>query len=159
MKVPVQTHPLADPAKGTGIAMVCTFGGHRRRDLVAGAGPGHPPAARAGRPPAGVRAAGDHQGQAGRSTYRQLAGATLGEARSRITALARAAGELIGEPEPVVHPVKFYEKGDTPLEIITTRQWYLRSGGRDRGCGTRCWPGAGRSPGTRRTCRRASSTG
>ena len=30
-----------------------------------------------------------------------------------------------------MHPVKFYEKGDTPLEIITTRQWYLRSGGRD----------------------------
>ncbi len=30
-----------------------------------------------------------------------------------------------------MHPVKFYEKGDTPLEIITTRQWYMRNGGRD----------------------------
>ena len=67
----------------------------------------------------------------GRSAYQGLAGATLAEARTRVTALARTAGDLLGEPEPVVHPVKFYEKGDTPLEIITTRQWYLRSGGRD----------------------------
>jgi valyl-tRNA synthetase len=67
----------------------------------------------------------------GRAAYQRLAGATLAEARTRITALAAAAGDLLGEPEPVVHPVKFYEKGDTPLEIITTRQWYLRSGGRD----------------------------
>ena len=50
-----------------------------------------------------------------------------------MTALARASGDLLGEPEPVVHPVKFYEKGDRPLEIITTRQWYLRNGGRDPG--------------------------
>jgi valyl-tRNA synthetase len=29
-----------------------------------------------------------------------------------------------------VHAVKFYEKGDRPLEIVTSRQWYLRNGGR-----------------------------
>ena len=60
-----------------------------------------------------------------------MAGATLAEARDRIAALARAAGELLGEPAPVTHPVKFYEKGDQPLEIISTRQWYVRNGGRD----------------------------
>ena len=27
--------------------------------------------------------------------------------------------------------MKFFEKGDKPLEIVTTRQWYLRNGGRD----------------------------
>jgi valyl-tRNA synthetase len=27
--------------------------------------------------------------------------------------------------------VKFYEKGDRPLEIVTTRQWYIRNGARD----------------------------
>ena len=27
--------------------------------------------------------------------------------------------------------MKFYEKGDRPLEIVTTRQWYIRNGGRD----------------------------
>ncbi|GAA4105238.1 hypothetical protein GCM10023066_55620 [Nocardioides kongjuensis] len=25
----------------------------------------------------------------------------------------------------------FYEKGDKPLEIVSTRQWYVRNGGRD----------------------------
>jgi valyl-tRNA synthetase len=29
--------------------------------------------------------------------------------------------------------VKFYEKGERPLEIVTTRQWYIRNGGRDAG--------------------------
>ncbi len=41
------------------------------------------------------------------------------------------AGDLIGEPRPITHPVKFYERGDRPLEIVSTRQWYLRNGGRD----------------------------
>ena len=33
--------------------------------------------------------------------------------------------------DPITHSVKFYEKGDKPLEIVTSRQWYLRNGGRD----------------------------
>ncbi len=130
VEVPVLTHPLADPGKGTGIAMVCTFGDTADvtwwRDLDLGTRPLLGPDGRLlASPPPGITS------RAGRSAYQQLAGATLAEARTRVTALARAAGDLLGEPEPVVHPVKFYEKGDTPLEIITTRQWYLRSGGRD----------------------------
>ena len=42
-----------------------------------------------------------------------------------------AAGLLIGEPRPIQHPVKFYERGERPLEIVTSRQWYIRNGGRD----------------------------
>jgi valyl-tRNA synthetase len=38
---------------------------------------------------------------------------------------------MVGEPRPITHPVKFYEKGDRPLEIVTSRQWYIRNGGRD----------------------------
>jgi len=130
VEVPVRTHPLADPAKGTGIAMVCTFGDTADvtwwRELDLDTRPLLGPDGRLlATAPAGIAS------RAGRSAYRQLAGATLAEARTRVTALARAAGDLLGEPEPVVHPVKFYEKGDTPLEIITTRQWYVRSGGRD----------------------------
>ncbi len=128
--VPVRTHPLADPGKGTGIAMVCTFGDTADvtwwRDLDLDTRPLLGPDGRLlASPPEGITS------RAGRSAYRELAGTTLAQARTRVTALARAAGDLLGEPEPVVHPVKFYEKGDTPLEIITTRQWYLRSGGRD----------------------------
>ena len=47
--------------------------------------------------------------------------------------LLRESGDLVGEPAPITHPVKFFEKGDKPLEIVTTRQWYLRNGGRDAG--------------------------
>ena len=51
--------------------------------------------------------------------------------RSAWSSCSRAAGELDGEPKPITHPVKFFEKGDSPLEIVTTRQWYIRNGGRD----------------------------
>jgi valyl-tRNA synthetase len=132
VEVPVRTHPLADPGKGTGIAMVCTFGDTADvtwwRDLGLDTRPLLGPDGRLlASPPRGITS------RAGRSAYQRLAGASLAEARIRVTALAASSGDLLGEPEPVVHPVKFYEKGDTPLEIITTRQWYLRSGGRDPG--------------------------
>ena len=41
--------------------------------------------------------------------------------------LLAAAGELRGEPRPIQHAVKFYEKGDRPLEIVTSRQWFFRT--------------------------------
>jgi valyl-tRNA synthetase len=70
-------------------------------------------------PPHGLRAA--------RAAYGQLAGATPVTARERVVAMLRETGELLGDPRPITHPVKFYEKGDKPLEIVTTRQWYIRS--------------------------------
>ena len=42
-----------------------------------------------------------------------------------------AAGDLLAEPDPIRHAVNFYERGDPPLEIVTTRQWYIRNGGHD----------------------------
>jgi valyl-tRNA synthetase len=32
---------------------------------------------------------------------------------------------------PTQRKANFYEKGDKPLEIVTSRQWYIRNGGRD----------------------------
>ncbi|HEX2551882.1 MAG TPA: class I tRNA ligase family protein, partial [Nocardioidaceae bacterium] len=49
----------------------------------------------------------------------------------RIVELLRESGHLDGEPTQITHPVKFFEKGERPLEIVTTRQWYIRNGGRD----------------------------
>jgi valyl-tRNA synthetase len=128
--VPVLAHRLADPAKGTGIAMVCTFGDMTDvtwwRDLRLDT---RPVIGRDGRllaaPPDGISSA------AGRAAYGELAGQYARTARRRITELLEAAGALRGDPEPIVHPVKFYEKGDLPLEIVTTRQWYIRNGSRD----------------------------
>ncbi|MFF4693487.1 valine--tRNA ligase [Streptomyces sp. NPDC001307] len=128
--VPVVAHRLADPGKGTGLAMVCTFGDTTDvvwwRELQLAT---RPVIGWDGRflpePPPGL------DGDAARSAYALLAGATPHTARERVVSLLRERGELLGEPQPIIHAVKFYEKGDKPLEIVTTRQWYLRNGGRD----------------------------
>jgi valyl-tRNA synthetase len=132
VEAPVLAHHLADQAKGTGLAMICTFGDTtdvtwwRELELAT-----RPVIGRDGRilaePPAGISSA------AGLAAYAQLAGLTAKAARARIADLLRVTGELAGDPEPVVHAVKFYEKGDVPLEIVTSRQWYIRNGGRDPG--------------------------
>jgi valyl-tRNA synthetase len=125
--VPVVGHRLADPDKGTGIAMVCTFGDVTDvawwRDLAL---PIRAVIGRDGRflaePPTGLASDGP---------YAQLSGISVPEARRHIVSLLREAGALLGEPRATRHQVKFYEKGDRPLEIVTSRQWYLRNGGRD----------------------------
>ena len=54
------------------------------------------------------------------------------QAQTRIVELlARVGRPRSASPSPITHPVKFYEKGDRPLEIVTSRQWYIRNGGRD----------------------------
>jgi valyl-tRNA synthetase len=63
--------------------------------------------------------------------FAELAGKTVFSARQRIVELLTESGDMIGEAKPITHPVKFFEKGDKPLEIVSTRQWYLRNGGRD----------------------------
>ena len=61
------------------------------------------------------------------AAYDQLAGLSAAKARARIVELLRESGELIGEPRPITHAVKFYEKGDRPLEIVTSRQWFIKT--------------------------------
>ena len=85
---------------------------------------------------------------------------TVNAARRRDRRAARRRPrDLIGEPRPITHPVKFYERGDSPLEIVSTRQWYLRNGGRDADLRGGCSPGAASCAGCRRTCGTATSTG
>jgi len=125
-EVPVVAHRLAEPDKGSGIAMICTFGDLTDvtwwRELQL---PTRPIVGMDGRivaePPAEVDAA----------AYARLAGKTVHSAREEVVAMLRESGDLDGDPKPITHPVKFYERGDKPLEIITTRQWYIRNGGRD----------------------------
>jgi valyl-tRNA synthetase len=125
-EVPVVAHHLAEPDKGSGIAMICTFGDLTDvtwwRELQL---PTRPIVGMDGRilpePPVEVDAA----------AYSRLAGKTVHSAREEVVAMLRASGDMEGDPKPITHPVKFYEKGDKPLEIVTTRQWYIRNGGRD----------------------------
>ena len=130
VEVPVLAHELADPEKGTGAAMICTFGDTTDvvwwRELNL---PVRTVIGRDGRfaadPPAAVTSA------AGRAAYARLAGRTVGRARTEMAAILAEASEMDGEPRPITHAVKFFEKGDRPLEIVASRQWYIRNGGRD----------------------------
>jgi valyl-tRNA synthetase len=131
VRVPVVAHHLADPEKGTGIAMICTFGDVTDvvwwRELQL---PTRSVMGRDGRlvpvPPEWEAADGDAA-----SRYGELAGKTVRQARERIVEMLRDAGALESEPTPITHPVKFYERGSHPLEIVTTRQWYIRNGAHD----------------------------
>jgi len=129
--VPIMPDPLADPEKGTGIVMVCTFGDQTdvewwqkfnlpTRQIVARDGRLLP--VTFGTPgwetldPEGANAA-----------YARLSGQTLKKAQKITMEIAEAAGDVIDRPsEPISHAVKFFEKGDRPLELIPTRQWYTR---------------------------------
>jgi valyl-tRNA synthetase len=124
--VEVCAHELAQPDKGTGIAMICTFGDTTdvtwwrelnlpMRAIIGRDGRLHAEA------PQGVDPA----------AYATIAGLTSKQAQNVVVEQLTQAGLLIGEPRPVQHPVKFYERGDRPLEIVTSRQWYIRNGGRD----------------------------
>jgi valyl-tRNA synthetase len=64
---------------------------------------------------------------AARANYSELEGSTINQARKRIVELLEGAGELAAEAEPVTRAVKFFEKGDRPVEIITSRQWFIRT--------------------------------
>ncbi|WP_309131713.1 valine--tRNA ligase [Brevibacterium sp.] len=130
--VEVKAHELAKADKGTGIAMVCTFGDltdvtwWRELDL-----PTRAVVNRAGRLSLEVPdwIAGSPKSDAV-ANYEQLAGKTTFTARKDIAEMLAASGDLVGDIEAVTHPVPFYEKGDKPLEVVTSRQWYIRNGGR-----------------------------
>ncbi|HET7475299.1 MAG TPA: valine--tRNA ligase [Dermatophilaceae bacterium] len=130
VEIPVLAHPLAEPDKGAGIAMCCTFGDltdvvwWRELDL-----PTRSVVQRDGRisreVPPWV------SGGPGEALFQRIAGATTFSARTQVVAALRESGDLAGEPVPTQRKANFYEKGDKPLEIVTSRQWYIRNGGRD----------------------------
>ncbi len=134
VEVEVRAHELADPEKGSGIAMICTFGDttdvvwwrelqRPTRSIVTERGRIQPDT------PDWISAA-DADPDA-EERFAAMAGKTVKQAQVIVVDQLRDTGDLVGDPRPIVHPVKFYERGDRPLEIITSRQWYLRNGGRD----------------------------
>lgn len=135
VEVPVVAHRLAQQDKGSGIAMVCTFGDvtdviwWRELDL-----PTRPILGKDGRiladPPPGIEGA-------AQEVYAEIAGKTVFSAKARMVELLSESGDLHGEPRAITHPVKFFEKGDKPLEIVTTRQWYITNGARDEALNAR----------------------
>ena len=130
VEVPVVAHRLAQQDKGSGIAMICTFGDvtdviwWRELDL-----PNRTIIGRDGRiideAPEAL------ESDAAKAAFAELAGKTVFSAKARIVEMLRDSGDLEGEPRPITHAVKFFEKGDKPLEIVSTLQWYITNGARD----------------------------
>ena len=131
VRVPVRAHALADPDKGSGIAMICTFGDltdvtwWRELNL---------PVRAVIQADGTLReltwgALGWESTDADRAQrhYDELTRLSAAKARTKIVEQLRESGDLVGEPRPITHAVKFYEKGDRPLEIVTSRQWFIKT--------------------------------
>jgi len=129
--VPVLTHPLVEMEKGTGLVMVCTFGDVT--DVVWWRELGLPVRSILGQDgrllevPWGQDGWESSDPDAARAAYSELAGTTINQARRRMVEMLQQSGDLIGEPEPVTRAVKFFEKGERPVEIVTSRQWFIRT--------------------------------
>jgi valyl-tRNA synthetase len=131
VEVPVLAHELADPEKGTGIAMICTFGD--TTDVLWWRELSLPTRALIGRDgrflPADFGAPDwpSRDVEGAKAFYAQLEGRTVNQVRAATVDALRESGALIGDLRPITHPVKFYEKGERPLEIVTSRQWFVRT--------------------------------
>ncbi len=128
MKVPILPADHAEPDKGTGILMVCTFGDimdvewWKQSTL-----PIRQIIGRNGRllPVTFGEAPFDSlDNEKANKAYKEIEGLYPKQARKKMPEVLGAS--LIGEIRPTRHPVKFFEKGDRPLEFIPTRQWFVR---------------------------------
>jgi valyl-tRNA synthetase len=130
VELPVFAHHAAEPDKGAGIAMCCTFGDLTDvqwwRELQL---PIRTVIGRDGRlhrdTPEWLSA------EPATTAYSQIAGKTVFGAREQVVSMLRESGDLGGEPTPTTRMANFYEKGEKPLEIVSTRQWYIRNGGHE----------------------------
>jgi valyl-tRNA synthetase len=136
--VPIFPSELADPEKGTGVLMVCTFGDQTdvhwwRAERL----PLRQVLGRDGRlvpVTFGTAAFPSLAPDAANHCYAALQGKTVASAQKAIVELLRdpagsatgAGPALVQEPVRLKHPVKHYEKGDRPLEFVTSRQWFVR---------------------------------
>ncbi|WP_028659049.1 valine--tRNA ligase [Nocardioides insulae] len=130
VQIPVLAHPAAEMDKGAGIAMCCTFGDLTDvqwwRELQL------PVRTVIGRDGRFSRETPEWlSGEAAAAAYEELQGKTVHSARETMVAKLKESGDLDGEPKPTQRMANFYEKGDKPLEIVATRQWYITNGGRD----------------------------
>jgi valyl-tRNA synthetase len=131
VRVPVKAHALADPEKGSGIAMICTFGDINDvtwwRELSLPVRAVIQPDGTLRDVSWGVPGWESIDSDRAQALYAELKALPAAKARAKIVEQLRASGDLVGEPRPITHAVKFYEKGDRPLEIVTSRQWFIKT--------------------------------
>jgi valyl-tRNA synthetase len=128
--IPILADETADPEKGTGILMICTFGDtadvEKWRELDV---PAREVIGRDGRIRSAVWGEGPWETRDAESAqrhYDKLVGLTINQGRRTVGEMLNDADRLIGEPERIRRPVKFFEKGDRPLEFVVSRQWFIK---------------------------------
>lgn len=107
--VPILADPAADPSKGSGAVMCCTFGDQtdvqwwhtHSLPLI------------------------EAIGKNGRLTLTNYAGMTTAEARQALIAAIAEAGKLL-DSQPSPQTIRVHERCDTPIEFISTNQWFYR---------------------------------
>lgn len=129
VEVPILAHPMAEIDKGSGIVMCCTFGDLTDvqwwRELSL------PMRTVLGKDGRLVRETPEWiTTDLGRETFAAMAGATTFTARKVLVEKLQETGEIVGDIKPTTRMTNFFEKGDKPLEIVPSRQWYIRNGGR-----------------------------
>jgi valyl-tRNA synthetase len=110
-EVPILADPAADPEKGTGAVMCCTFGDQTD---IAWWQKHRLPLAEA------ILPSGKMSALAG-----ALEGMPIPAARQEIKKLLGAQG-LTLERTPTVQTIRVHERCDTPIEYISTPQWFVR---------------------------------
>ncbi len=130
VEIPIVAHPAAEMDKGSGLVMCCTFGD--LTDVTWWRELNLPVRTVVGRDGRLTRETPEWLASEQAATaYADMAGKTTFSAREAMVELLRTSGDLDGDPKPTQRMANFYERGDKPLEIVATRQWYLRNGGRD----------------------------
>ena len=139
--VPVFSSELVDMEKGTGILMVCTFGDQtdvqwwRENSL----------SLKQLFNPDGIVAKINFENsendviwksdnpELANENIKNMIGKNLKEAKKHIIELLKdpknstdQTSAMVKEPEKIIHPVRFYEKGDSPIEYISSRQWFVK---------------------------------
>jgi len=129
-KVDIIASEHAEKDKGTGIMMVCTFGD--AADVQWWKQSGLPLKQIVGLDGClldvefGKDPFTSEDPQKANEYYKQLVGLSTKQAREKIVSFLKESGDLVSEPRPITHAVKFYEKGNRPLEFVTSRQWFVK---------------------------------
>lgn len=127
--VPIVPSEHAEMDKGTGIMMVCTFGD--AADVAWWKQSGLPIKQIIG---LDGRIMNINYGEGSfvslnpskaKENFARMAGLKVKDARAQVVEMLKEDGALLGEPKPLMHPVKFYEKGNIPLEFVSSRQWFI----------------------------------
>lgn len=110
-EVPIQPHPVADPGKGTGLAMMCSFGDQADIRFFRELGL-----------PAVIAI--DENGRMNKNAG-QLAGLTVKEARGKILNELKSKNLLVSQKK-IMHRTPVCERSKDEIEFIGMKEFYLK---------------------------------